>query len=282
MTPRYKWSIFSLIFILVVVLGYLGYRYNDLNKQFILSKITVENLQKKLTELELEKTNLTSTLQVEQGKNTIFAEQIGQISGQVGTLTKLSQTDKELLQKYSKVYFLNENYTPSQLAIIEKEYLKDKSRNFLIHAQVWSYLKKMLDASADDEVPLLIVSAYRSFFEQYGLKTNYKTVYGTGANTFSADQGYSEHQLGTTVDLATPTSTISTFEKTEAFVWLVKNAHKYGFIMSYPKDNKYYMYEPWHWRFVGVSLANKLKEDDKNFYDLDQREIDTYLVSIFD
>ena len=109
-------------------------------------------------------------------------------------------------------------------------------------------------------------------------------LYGVGANQFSADQGYSEHQLATTVDLITKGlgGQLPGFDKTDAYKWLEKRAYKYGFILSYPSGNSYYMYEPWHWRFVGVKLATYLHNTDRNFYDIDQREIDTYLSNIFD
>ena len=62
-----------------------------------------------------------------------------------------------------------------------------------------------------------------------------------------------------------------------------KRPHEFGFSMSYPRDNPLgVMYEPWHWRFIGVALATKLHNENKYFYDLDQREIDTYLSKIFD
>jgi LAS superfamily LD-carboxypeptidase LdcB len=60
------------------------------------------------------------------------------------------------------------------------------------------------------------------------------------------------------------------------------HAYIYGFVLSYPKNNGYYVYEPWHWRFVGVKLATDLHNQGKNFYDMDQRTIDTYLLNIFD
>ena len=69
---------------------------------------------------------------------------------------------------------------------------------------------------------------------------------------------------------------------TLAYTWMQANAYKYGFELSYPKANGYYVYEPWHWRFVGVELATKLYNDHANFYDLDQRTLDTYLIKIFD
>ena len=72
------------------------------------------------------------------------------------------------------------------------------------------------------------------------------------------------------------------FETTTEYAWLQNNAYKYGFTLSYPENNEYYVYEPWHWRFVGTELAQKLHDDNLYFYDMDQRTIDEYLISIFD
>lgn len=232
---------------------------------------------------------LRSSLQGEQLKAQALAAQLGQVSGTVQTLEKLKNTDEELLQKYSKVYFLNEHYIPVRLLRIEPAYVfdvKTPKKELQIHASVWPYLKNMMDA-ADKAVgeDILIISAFRSFGTQETLKSHYVVTYGAGtANQFSADQGYSEHQLGTTVDFTTiNTGTdFDAFEKTNSYVWLTKNAHKYGFTLSYPKSNTYYKYEPWHWRFVGVALATRLYNDGKHFYDFEQREIDKYLVSVFD
>ncbi|OHB11524.1 MAG: hypothetical protein A3H60_01405 [Candidatus Zambryskibacteria bacterium RIFCSPLOWO2_02_FULL_44_12b] len=132
---------------------------------------------------------------------------------------------------------------------------------------------------------MLIASAFRSFETQASLKSEYRVVYGAGtANQFSADQGYSEHQLGTAMDFTTPSvgGAFSKFPADPAYDWLQDNAHKYGFVLSYPENNSYYKFEPWHWRFVGVALATFLHGEGKYFYDLDQREIDTYLIKLFD
>jgi zinc D-Ala-D-Ala carboxypeptidase len=149
---------------------------------------------------------------------------------------------------------------------------------------VYPFLIEMLTDAKDDGINLLVVSAYRSFDKQKDLKSAYAVQYGTGANTFSADQGYSEHQLGTTIDFTTDAmgGALTGFEKTEAYAWLQKYAHKYGFTLSYPEANDYYIFEPWHWRFVGEDLARDLHNDGKYFYDLDQREISEYLISLFD
>jgi D-alanyl-D-alanine carboxypeptidase len=52
------------------------------------------------------------------------------------------------------------------------------------------------------------------------------------------------------------------FGKTEAGVWLAENAHEFGFVLRYPKGYKPitgFQYEPWHFRYVGVELANEMK-----------------------
>jgi len=214
-----------------------------------------------------------------------FEDNVGDISDTVDTLEKLSKTDPELLQKYSKVFFLNEHYAPPRLVEIPSEYKYSEAKSLKIHASVWPYLRKMLTAAKKAGVEIYVSSAFRSFNEQNSLKGQYKVTYGAGtANQFSADQGYSEHQLGTTVDLITTglNGQLEGFEKTKAYDWLLGNAYRWGFVPSYPAGNKYYVFEPWHWRFVGEQLAENLHDDGKNFYDLDQREIDKYLVNIFE
>jgi len=208
---------------------------------------------------------------------------VQKMTGTINTFDKLSKTDPELLIKYSKVYFLNENYSPEKLMLIPTMYVNDAKEEYF-HALAFPYLQKLLDDARGSGVEMKIVSGYRSFETQKDLKSKYKVTYGSGANKFAAEQGYSEHQLGTTVDLTTQklSTAFDPFDTTTSYFWLLENAYKYGFILSYPKGNSYYVYEPWHWRFVGVELATKLHQDNKNFYDMDQRDINAYLVKIFD
>jgi LAS superfamily LD-carboxypeptidase LdcB len=214
-------------------------------------------------------------------------QSLGSINGKVSTLQKLTTTDQELLRKYSKVYFLNENYSPAHLSLLPQDvvYSNTQQEYFLTESQ--PFLQSMISAAqTTNGITLYVSSAYRSFAKQKTIKSKYTVTYGAGtASAFSADQGYSEHQLGTTVDLTTKgvNGTLQeSFDKTDAYKWLTENAYKFGFEMSYPKGNAYYVYEPWHWRFVGVKLATYLHDQKKNFYDLDQREIDSYLATLFD
>jgi len=214
-----------------------------------------------------------------------FQNQVGSLSGTLDNLQKLSQIDPELLKKYSKVYFLNENYVPAHLSEIPAQYEYSTTKQLLFESDALPHMEQMLEAASSTGISIYADSAYRSFAEQKALKGDYTMTFGAGtANSFSADQGYSEHQLGTAVDFITVGlhGALDGFDKTPAFQWMQDNAYKYGFILSYPKGNGYYVFEPWHWRFVGVKLATDLRNEGKNFYDLDQRTLDTYLANIFD
>jgi D-alanyl-D-alanine carboxypeptidase len=279
----------TIVVLVVLILALAGYLYYGWGKYKILTK-NLESGNNKIVELETNIINLVSEnemlvyqLQKEKGINESFSAQISEIAGTVGILDKLSKTDKELLQKYSKVYFLNEHFIPQEISLIDPKFTYDNQEEH-IHTRVYPHLTKLMNDATANGVPLSIISAYRSFDTQVSLKSSYTVVYGSGANTFSADQGYSEHQLGTTVDFTTPIlgSDFSKFNSEESYKWLRNNAHRYGFILSYPEENAYYQFEPWHWRYVGIALATQLHNRGENFYDVDQREIDKYLVNIFD
>jgi LAS superfamily LD-carboxypeptidase LdcB len=245
----------------------------------------VNTLSEQLFAREEENKKLQSNLAQAQAINESFGQQIQTISSTVSTLDKLSKTDRELLQKYSSVYFLNENYIPSALSPIDTEFLQRPTRQETINTSVKPYLDNLLRSAHTENIDILVLSAYRSYNTQTNLKATYRMTYGTtAANKFSADQGYSEHQLGSTLDFTTSKGgeTLSGFEKTPAYTWLLDYAHTYGFILSYPQGNTFYQFEPWHWRFVGVELATKIHNEKKHFYDIDQREINTYLSKIFD
>lgn len=295
--PERIFLIAVMAFLAAGAAGYAGYRHFKLDELRVLMesqnagleqtlKLAKENLlrtQEELVSAEEGKTALAESLASEEGKNKVFESQIREISATVNTLQKLSETDPELLKKYSKIYFLSENYSPAQLSAVDPKYLYNKNKSQLFLSGALPYLVAMLESARRDGVTLEVMSAYRSFYEQASVKYGYKVTYGGGANQFSADQGYSEHQLGTAVDFTTPEvgDAFSKFEGSGAYGWLKLNAHKFGFALSYPKDNAYYQFEPWHWRFVGIALTTKLHGSGEYFYNLSQREIDGYLALFF-
>lgn len=265
------------------------YRYTKTSSELQTTQNDMATLQASTTEsLKLisdENTRLAEALANEQAKVEDLEDDNRRAERKVDELEKLSELDPELLKKYSRVYFLNENYEPSRLSSISTEYLLNTEKPAQVHSEVRKYLSRLIDGAEDDDIELKVVSAYRSFDTQKTLKDGYVVTYGSGtANQFSAEQGYSEHQLGTAVDFTTPAvgGAYNSFAQTDAYTWLLENAHQYGFILSYPQGNTYYQFEPWHWRFVGVDLARYLHKKNKNFYDMDQRDIDDYLGEIFD
>lgn len=271
--------------LIAATLGYLSVKYIELEE----ARIVLESEHKKTIDLYAEYYVKSARLERELAKlqegNESLKGEVSVMTNIVEGLQKVVYTDKELLAKYSKVYFLNENYSPKELANIDSEYTYDKLKQYRFLSQAHPFLDRMLRDARANGLNLLAVSAFRSFKEQSGLKASYKVTYGTtAANKFSADQGYSEHQLGTAIDFTTPLvgASFKNFDKTAEYTWLMNNAHRFGFILSYPSGNAYYTYEPWHWRFVGVGLATDLHTQNKRFYDMDQRDINDYIVRIFE
>lgn len=304
---RHKFSHTPLLFLVtagvtmvgVVCLGFLAYKQNKHINQLthtltterslsdaaqVQSTATITALEEELLKTKQSLATLTKDYRDEKDRNDEFEDEISDLASTIEDIRKLESIDQELLQKYSKVYFLNENYQPTNLTKINEEFVQANKSPQYFHGDAYRHLENMLERAERAGHDLQVISAYRSFDEQNALKNQFTQIFGEGANTFSADQGFSEHQLGTAVDLTIPSigATEQSFGNTEAFAWLQANAYKYGFILSYPEGNDFYIYEPWHWRFVGRDLARHLDRSDETFYTLDQREIDTYLLEFFD
>ncbi|MDP3965873.1 MAG: M15 family metallopeptidase [bacterium] len=278
--------------IAIAAVVYGGYRFYLLNSTYDVLEKSNANLQyefailnDKLKASTALNDDLKTLLLARQQEKDAMGEQVQSLSTTVQTLDKLANTDKELLEKYSSVYFLNENYVPKDLTPIDAAYQNRPEKPELIIAGVLPHLTQLLRAATAANMPLQVLSGYRSYGQQSALKSKYSITYGSGtANAFSADQGYSEHQLGTTVDFTTPAigASLAGLDKTAEYAWLAAHAHEYGFSLSYPRNNAHFVFEPWHWRYVGRELAKKLHDENKALYDLDQRDINTYLLKFFD
>jgi D-alanyl-D-alanine carboxypeptidase len=116
-------------------------------------------------------------------------------------------------------------------------------------ATQWSAMR---EAAKADGIELLLVSAFRSVDYQRAIFDR-KLAQGATIDEIlraNAAPGYSEHHSGRAVDIATrgcPPLT-EPFETTAAFAWLASHAKRFGFVMTYPRDNPNgFVYEPWHW-----------------------------------
>lgn len=154
----------------------------------------------------------------------------------------------------NKTYSLPSNFAPNNLVAINGyikvvDYVKD------------AFLSLSSDAKAIG-LNIYASSGYRSYSNQKYIYENYVSMDGKeNADRYSARAGYSEHQTGLAIDVNTIDMT---FDNTSESVWLRENAYKYGFIIRYPKGKEEitgYMYEPWHIRYVGKELSNKLYKD---------------------
>lgn len=160
---------------------------------------------------------------------------------------------------------LPEGYEPTLAEAVE-------GSGVYLDYRVAPFYQAMYDAALEDGITLNPVSGYRSYdlqtrnFENFiseimdsrGLDRTKATV---EAATEIMIPGGSEHNAGLAMDIC---SLSESFEDTEEFAWLSENAADYGFILRYPKDEKSrsitkVIYEPWHYRFVGVDTAKDIK-----------------------
>lgn len=168
-----------------------------------------------------------------------------------------------VLSLVSKYYYLD-RYVPDDL--VDMGSYGSGSSNKLAKPAADAFIA-MADAAALDGITLRNVSGYRSFDVQNYLYNYYTKRDGSSASadTYSSRPGYSEHQTGLATDI---NQVNSDFEYTPAFKWLQAHAADYGFIMRYPKDLDLitgFMYEPWHYRYVGVEAARQIVAENLTY-----------------
>ncbi len=163
---------------------------------------------------------------------------------------------------------LSETYVPEDLVKLTDvpTVLANPEVNQL-RKPAYEALKELFAVAKEDGYDLYARSGYRSYNTQVSLYSSYAANHGQeAADTFSAKAGQSEHQTGLSMDITCEAMNFlldDTFGETEEGKWVSENAHKYGFIIRYPKgkeDITGYMYEPWHIRFVGVEMATDVYE----------------------
>lgn len=139
----------------------------------------------------------------------------------------------------------------------------DKSINLAVPAA--DAYRKLKAAVAKAKMGTLCLnSGYRSYKTQVNTYANALRLYGKKvAEALAAHPGHSEHQTGLAADVSTTAlgCRIGNFGASKASAWIATNAHKYGFIVRYPKNQQAvtgYQYEPWHLRFVGVDVATDM------------------------
>ena len=165
---------------------------------------------------------------------------------------------KGLLMKVPIVvtYFVVTTYIDGTL-IVNKSFSIPYDPATSLTAEATKAFNEMQSAASKQNATLSIVSGYRSWGSQTSIYNRYRSNDPYGADTYSARPGHSEHQTGLAIDFEINSS----FGETTAGKWLSQHSWEYGYILRYPYGKEPitgYMYEPWHFRYVGKDLAKKL------------------------
>lgn len=157
---------------------------------------------------------------------------------------------------------LPSTFAPSKLTAANFKGQPAESSEIPIKNEVYEPLAKLIADAIKDGNKLFLISGYRSYSVQKQVYDASVTQDGKEkADKTSARPGHSEHQTGLAADLGTidhKCELQTCFGETDEGKWLANNAHKYGFVLRYPKGKDHitgFSYEPWHIRYVGIDLA---------------------------
>lgn len=160
----------------------------------------------------------------------------------------------------NKYYKLDKDYEPEDLTIINSKFASGTQK---LRKEAADKFEKMASDMLKENLKIYAGSTYRSYSYQEGLYNRYVKKDGfKEAETYSARAGYSEHQLGLAVDIVNGKWNYLS-EGDKEYTWLINNSYKYGFILRYPHESEYitgYVFEDWHFRYLGIELATKVHE----------------------
>lgn len=160
----------------------------------------------------------------------------------------------------NKYYKLDKDYEPEDLTVINSEFASGTQK---LRKEAADKFEEMASDMLKENLKIYAGSTYRSYSYQEGLYNRYVKKDGfKEAETYSARAGYSEHQLGLAVDIVNGKWNYLS-EGDKEYTWLINNSYKYGFILRYPHESEYitgYVFEDWHFRYLGIDLATKVYE----------------------
>lgn len=195
-----------------------------------------------------------------------YFNEINEVDGK-----KVILNPANILSLTNKEFYLPADYAPNDLVRpnvafsfgdedVEKSYLRSEAA---------AALEKMFAAAKEEGVILYAVSGYRSYDRQKAvLAAEINRVGKEKAEQAVAIPGTSEHQSGLAMDISSESEgylLTENFELQAEGIWLRENAHRFGFILRYPKEKEditEYQYEPWHFRYVGEDAAKIMYEND--------------------
>lgn len=212
--------------------------------------------------------NLQRYIAYNDGKKTtkeIVSEVNCNLDYEYYTNTKPTDLTKGNLILVNKYNYLNSTFEPVDKVMLVANVESTWSNGYLAN-DAYVALKRLFKDSAALGYNIMDTSPYRSYSRQESIYNRYVDIYGVKAtDEMSARPGFSEHQTGLATDVIEIGGSMDDFGYSDEFEWMKNNAHKYGFILRYPKDKEHltgYIYEPWHYRYVGVDVATYIYEND--------------------
>lgn len=183
--------------------------------------------------------------------------------------------DLNIEKLVNKDNLLPSNYIPNNLIILD-----DNENNFhnyvdptlkpMVRADILADLLNMFEEAKNNGYYIIVDSGYRSYnYQKDILDKKIKEVGEEKAYQIVAIPGSSEHQTGLCIDIAYLYNKIyndNVTENDEEVKWLIENSYKFGFILRYPKGKEEitgYIFEPWHYRYVGKKLAKTLHKNNE-------------------
>lgn len=158
---------------------------------------------------------------------------------------------------------LPNDYIPNDLELLDVRFANASK---YVKREVKYAYERMATNALLNGYTVVAVSTYRDYYYQDKLYYEYVKDKGKNyADKCSARAGHSEHQTGLAIDIMGSNNDYDNFDKSREFEWIKHNAHKYGFILRYPKDKENitgFKYEPWHYRYIGVLHAKYIYENN--------------------
>lgn len=168
-----------------------------------------------------------------------------------------------LVNKYN---YLRDDFVPNNLVEMTTPYSKE---GIYLVEEARDNFYKLVDKAKEEGLTIRAISAYRGYTYQKRLYDKYVEADGVNkADTYSARPGFSDHQTGLAIDVDNTISSFENFTNTKEYQWMLDNSYKYGFILRYPSGKESittYQFESWHYRYVGLKLAKKIKASNLTF-----------------
>lgn len=187
--------------------------------------------------------------------------------------TIIQEDDTDVTMLINKFYALPEGYVPADLVPLDKyacvqgeDFSCQDVEQIELRKEVYDAYIEFCDAASKENINIRAIAGYRSYDYQAGLWNYNASVYGEAyADEYYARPGQSEHNSGLCVDITFNGYNYNEIENYDGYEWILNNAHKYGFILRYPKDKvdmTRYGYESWHFRYVGKEAAKVIYDND--------------------